>query len=37
MASRRDTYRPAGEPRYGSFALEEPTDAELERRKRLGD
>ncbi len=29
------TYTPAGEPRYGSFALEEPTKAELERRSRL--
>lgn len=31
------TYRPAGEPRYGSFALEEPTEAELERRRGLRD
>ena len=31
------TYAPAGEPRYGSFALEEPTEAELERRSRLRD
>jgi dihydrofolate reductase len=31
------TYAPAGKPRYGSFALEEPTEAELERRSRLGD
>ena len=30
-------YRPAGEPKYGSFALEEPTDAEVERRSRLED
>jgi dihydrofolate reductase len=29
------TYSRAGEPRYGSFALEEPTEAELERRRRL--
>lgn len=29
------TYTPAGEPRYGSFALAEPTDAEVERRSRL--
>jgi dihydrofolate reductase len=29
------TYVPAGEPRYGSFALEEPTEAELERRREL--
>jgi dihydrofolate reductase len=29
------TYTPAGEPRYGSFALDEPTDAELERRREL--
>ena len=31
------TYRPAGQPRYGSFALEQPTEAELERRRRLPD
>jgi dihydrofolate reductase len=31
------TYTPAGEPRYGSFALEEPTEAELERRRQLHD
>jgi dihydrofolate reductase len=31
------TYTPAGEPRYGSFALEEPTEAELERRRHLRD
>ena len=31
------TYTRAGEPRYGSFALEEPTAAELERRSRLSD
>jgi hypothetical protein len=29
------TYRRAGEPKYGSFALEEPTDAEIERRRVL--
>ncbi len=29
------TYTPAGKPRYGSFALEEPSEAELERRRRL--
>jgi dihydrofolate reductase len=28
------TYRPAGEVRAGSFALEEPTPAEFERRRR---
>lgn len=31
------TYEPAGEIRYGSFALEEPTEAELARRERLAD
>jgi dihydrofolate reductase len=31
------TYTPAGEPRYGSFALEEPTEVELERRRGLRD
>ena len=31
------TYTPAGEPRYGSFELEEPTEAELERRSRFRD
>jgi dihydrofolate reductase len=31
------TYRPAGELKTGSFALEEPTDDELRRRGRLGD
>ena len=31
------TYRPAGEPREGSLAVGEPSAAELERRKRLGD
>jgi dihydrofolate reductase len=29
------TYTPAGEPRYGSFTLEEPTEVELERRVQL--
>ncbi|MCI0432507.1 MAG: dihydrofolate reductase family protein [Gemmatimonadetes bacterium] len=29
------TYERSGEVQYGSFALEEPTDAELERRRRL--
>jgi dihydrofolate reductase len=29
------TYEPAGEVRTGSFALENPTDAELERRRNL--
>ena len=29
------TYRPAGEVGHGSFALEEPTDAEVRRRRRL--
>jgi dihydrofolate reductase len=29
------TYEPAGKPEYGSFALEEPTAAELERQQRL--
>ena len=29
------TFTPAGAPRYGSFALEEPAEAELERRRRL--
>ena len=29
------TYQPAGELKTGSFALENPTEAELERRKRL--
>ncbi len=29
------TYIPAGEPRYGSFEREEPTESELERRARL--
>jgi dihydrofolate reductase len=31
------TYARAGEIRYGSFALEEPTEAEIERRRRLED
>ena len=31
------SYTPAGEPRYGSFALEEPTYAERDRRSRLRD
>jgi dihydrofolate reductase len=31
------TYERAGEVDYGSFALEEPTDAEVERRRQLGD
>ena len=31
------TYEPAGEIEYGSFALEEPTEAELERRRRLAE
>ena len=30
-------YEPAGEIEYGSFAFEEPTDAEVERRERLAD
>jgi dihydrofolate reductase len=29
------TYEPAGEVQYGSFALEQPTEAELERRRQL--
>jgi hypothetical protein len=29
------TYRRAGEPKYESFALEEPTDAKIERRRGL--
>jgi dihydrofolate reductase len=29
------TYEPAGKPEYGSFALEKPTAAELERRQRI--
>jgi dihydrofolate reductase len=29
------TYRPAGEIQVGSFALDEPTEAELERRSKL--
>jgi dihydrofolate reductase len=31
------TYRPAGDIPLGSFALENPTDEEIERRSRLGD
>lgn len=31
------TYERAGEIEYGSFALEDPTEAEVERRKRLSD
>jgi dihydrofolate reductase len=31
------TYERAGEIDHGSFALEEPTDAEVERRRRLAD
>jgi dihydrofolate reductase len=31
------TYERAGEVEYGSFALEEPTDAELERRRQVAD
>jgi dihydrofolate reductase len=31
------TYERAGDIPYGSFAFEEPTEAELERRRRLGD
>jgi dihydrofolate reductase len=30
------TYERGGEVEYGSFALEEPTEAELQRRQRLG-
>ena len=29
------TYRPAGRIQTGSFAFEEPTEREIERRKRL--
>jgi dihydrofolate reductase len=29
------TYRPAGRVRRGSFAFEEPTEREIERRKRM--
>jgi dihydrofolate reductase len=29
-------YKRAGDVQYGSFAMEEPTEAEVERRKRLG-
>jgi dihydrofolate reductase len=31
------TYEPAGDIEVGSFALEEPTEAEIERRRRLED
>jgi dihydrofolate reductase len=31
------TYKPEGEIRYGSFALEEPTEEERERRAQLAD
>jgi dihydrofolate reductase len=31
------TYEPAGEIEVGSFALDEPTEAEIERRRRLAD
>ncbi len=31
------TYEPAGAIDYGSFAFEEPTEAEVERRRRLAD
>ena len=31
------TYARAGDLAYGSFALEEPTEAEAERRRRLAD
>ena len=31
------TYERGGELEYGSFALDEPTDAEVERRRRLAD
>jgi dihydrofolate reductase len=31
------TYEPAGEIDVGSFALDEPTEAEIERRRRLAD
>jgi hypothetical protein len=30
------TYEPEGEIRKGSFAFEEPTDAEVQRRASLG-
>jgi dihydrofolate reductase len=32
-----NTYEPAGELDLGSFEFDEPTDAELERRRRLGE
>jgi dihydrofolate reductase len=31
------TYQPAGEVEIGSFALEEPTDAEVDRRRQLAE
>ena len=31
------TYERAGDVATGSFAMEQPTDAELERRRRLGE
>jgi dihydrofolate reductase len=31
------TYEPAGKPEYGSFALDEPTEAELQRRRQLAE
>ncbi|KCZ71388.1 hypothetical protein ANME2D_02116 [Candidatus Methanoperedens nitroreducens] len=31
------TYEPAGELKTGSFALDNPSEAEIERRKRLAD
>jgi hypothetical protein len=31
------TYKRAGDIRYGSFALEQPTEEERERRARLAD
>jgi dihydrofolate reductase len=33
----KSTYRPAGEVQTGSFALAEPTEAELRRRENLGE
>jgi hypothetical protein len=32
-----NTYERAGDISRGSFALDEPTDAEIERRRRLAD
>ncbi|MCW3000829.1 MAG: riboflavin biosynthesis protein RibD [Conexibacter sp.] len=32
-----NTYERAGDIDYGSFALDEPTEAEIERRRRLAD